>query len=623
MQLLSGILFSALFLIILFFSGKAFGLLFGKMQNGLINISVGFVFMIAVVQFLLFFAPAVRMNALLFSVLTILILSALCVLGAVGIIFKSRHFSFKIDPYEILLLLILVLQLIFVMSYYHTDGDDSFYVAAVNQYASETHLNKHEFTFGETSIAYKTQYDFGIWESFLSVFCRIFGLNGAVLCHTFLLIPLFAASAGAYFYLGKTLFNDRKKAFWFYAFITVIYLMSGYSHFLPGSFLYERLWQGKAVYLHIVLPVMTAWVLETVTKKNHQSNNLIKKDDFLSLKLLICAVCGFSLNPTAIYVLSAAMGFLIISLAIYRKRISFLLHLILPAVYMFSMSLIMFLHSAVLSDIVQTATLPHLLFTVDIFSSFFWYKYEYPIIFLAALIIIAWKGNAKARLYFLLTTFLLALFVWNPLTGRYIAHYITTIYTYWRFYWLLPVASGISYACVLLCERIKKSYIRTAAYLILALLISLPGKWMFTEENYFFAVSNPERQPDEVLEFLNIMESDKEPDMVLAPYEHCTAYRQISAKIQLVVSRESYVMEVYREAGDEQQGIERVRLYKQFFESETADIEDVKYLLDKYNVNWIVISKNNKNSTDIMNSISNYEVSSAKGDYILYRSTTV
>lgn len=319
--IISWILFTVIVLAVTFAIGsviKSYGI---SDLNTYEYIAVGFVGLIGLIEFFGWYFVAFQWKRNWFAVLVLGI--PLCFLiPAVRRKTLSRRSKCRFDRTMILVLAVTAFLILITMAVYRSDADDSFYVSNVALFADSDRLNPYDSSFGIEELGTVPMYDFQIWEAFMAVLCRVFRVEAVTMMHTVCLPVLLILSASAYLLLGRVVTKgDSGKAALFYVLITAFHLFGGYAVYSEGSFLLSRLWQGKAVYLNIVLPVMTALILQNVEKRRH----------FLWLELLICMSAGIALNPTSMYVMGFQLLFMLIVISCIQRKAGYLLHSI-PAV---------------------------------------------------------------------------------------------------------------------------------------------------------------------------------------------------------------------------------------------------------------------------------------------------
>ena len=74
-----------------------------------------------------------------------------------------------------------------------------------------------------------------------------------------------------------------------------------------------------------------------------------------------------------------------------------------------------------------------------------------------------------------ITSVLLALFVWSPVSGRLVAQYATKTPSYWRVFWLIPVGPICAYSTVWLTEKLPRRWMHLAGVLVCSALLAKYG----------------------------------------------------------------------------------------------------------------------------------------------------
>ena len=419
-------------------------------------------------------------------------------------------------------------------------------------------------------------YDFQIWESYLAVFCKLFSINATVMCHFIMVFLLLLVAVSSYYLLGHVLFaNDSKKTNLFVVVLLLFYLMGGYAVYSKGSFLLSRLWQGKAVYLHVVLPVAIAVMLKLVENK---------KTKFGWLLLLIFMYAGIGLNPTSMYVVGFQILCMMIVISIYNKNIKYVLNAVPSIVVVGFYSILMYISASKHTGQMEAASQVPEGFVMNVFKSFFGDGIWFFVVYLICVILTFFFGELKGKILCIYTPLLMLFVLWNPVMGALIAENLTMTPSYWRVFWLIPIDFAIAYCVVLFYE---KRYI--AVSIALGVSIIVCGKFMFTKNNNFIKAENMERIPEEVIVLGEIIASYGDGQVVLANDMASTTLRQEYNEIELIFSRAGYILDLFRYRGDKQGSDDRFIL-SYFVNSDSEfNSSQIIELLDKYHTKWIVI----------------------------------
>ena len=160
------------------------------------------------------------------------------------------------------------------------------------------------------------------------------------------------------------------------------------------------------------------------------------------------------------------------------------------------------------SDLVDAASQAGRGFVLEQLQLVFAHQEVYLALFAVLFVAVLLRGGREARTYFVLTSVLLALFVWSPVLGRLVAQYATKTPSYWRVFWLIPVGPICAYSTVWLTEKLPRRWMHLAGVLACSALLALPGEWMFTsapaDETPFLPSENVEKVPQETLDFAEI-----------------------------------------------------------------------------------------------------------------------
>ncbi|MBL1226714.1 DUF6077 domain-containing protein [Enterococcus sp. BWR-S5] len=598
---------------VMYMTGSGVSKLLGIRTIGLERLSIGFVFQLALIQLFGWCFMAFGWSTTAFSVQVLLISLAGILLGFYGQAYKTEQRSF--DKSYLLSAGMLLLQIILTLVMYRSDADDSFYVSNVTLFQNSQALNSYDASFGITSLGTVPMYDFETWEAYAAVLGNFFRIEGVTLMH-FALVPwLLLMSASAYFLLGRRLFNgELKKSNYFYVLLSVFHLMGGNAVFSQGSFLLSRIWQGKAVYLHVVLPVMMVFLLCCIGEKRKEAKDSSEKlERYLFVLLFACILAGAALNPTSLYVLGFQLAAMLIVVAIYNKKAKLLLHG-LPAVCIVAFfTLLIYFRASRFTGQIEAASGAGDDFVLNVFKNFFGSGLLYFLLYGFAVVVVLFLGNRQAKTAFVFTPVVLFAGVWNPIAGKVVAETLTKVPSYWRVFWLIPVGLAISYAMIILSDRFKYQGI---GVLVGCVLMIVPGTWMFSEENHFFMAENIERLPQEVMLFGPQAIAEKERPVILSSDALSTTFRQKYEQVELIYSRYQYILDLFTYRGQADEGAERLQLMR-FSNGQIEEEAQIANLLEKYSVDYVIVKKEYENSCQLVES-NQWRVMDESDEYIMY-----
>ena len=553
-------------------------------------LAVGFVGHIAVMELFGWWMVAFQKPFYLFALLACCIF----ITGTAGGIFLVRNYfrenkgrlylsSLKAEKEDILLLGIFIILCVFLFLMYRSDADDSFYVSNVLLFSKSDILNPYDSSFGNPSLGTVPMYDFQVWESYLAVLCRASSIKASVMCHYVMLPVLLAVSCSACCFMGDVLLKDHRKSTLFVCFLFLMYGMGGYSVYSKGSFLLSRIWQGKAVYLHIVLPVAIALMLDFSETQRKLTGILL---GFVML-------AGIGLNPTSMYVLGFQILFMMLMISFHKRDWRLLRHL-LPALFAAGLfSVMILLRTRSYSGQIEAASSIPKQFAYHTFVRFLGEGWPYFLIYLACCMYILIRGEIKEKILCVYTPLLLLLAVWNPVMAPLIARYLTMAPSYWRVFWLLPMDYAMAYCAVRLIGSRQQALWKSGVFAFSLAVMILPGKFMFAKSNSFVRAENKERIADEILYLGNRITSGmEEQQIVLANEQGATTLRQEYDGIELVYSRYQYILDLMMYRNRQEEAAERIALMR-FVNGAGKKQEDcyISDLLRKYQVKWILIDE--------------------------------
>ena len=576
--------------------------------------AVGFVLYTAIIEFLCWYMVAFRMKTcFLVTVVCIISIAAISALAILVCKQKKLVFASRRKPNLSDWALIAAVFFIFVLlcALYRSDADDSFYVSNVALFSTSDIINPYDSSFGFADTGTVPMYDFQIWESLIAVYCRIFGVNAAVMCHAVLPVVLFIISVAAYYAVGSCLF-EQKYCSLFVLFVFVLMLFGGYSGYSKGSFLLSRLWQGKAVYLNVVLPMLLFFV---GSEKSRHSK-------WLWLYLLLCILSGISLNPTSLYVIGFGLLALMVSAAAYEKKASYLLSIIPSLIPIMAVSVLIYLRTSVFDGQIQAASQAGNGFVFQEFRKVFSGGVIYILLYAISAIYLAIRGTKTMKLLLVYQPVFLALVVWNPFIGKIIAVHITMTPSYWRVFWLLPleitIAASVILAAINFTGEVKHTkFVFAGCISAFALVLAISGQFMFTPNNYFARARNLERLPKATLDFGSYIEGQNDTAVLLCPDELCTTVRQKYTDICLIYSREQYVYDIFYYRGRVTEAEDRLALQSFVTGQSAPSAENVLSLLRKYNVGYIAADLNCDYANQLILRLG-YSCVARCGEYCLY-----
>lgn len=356
--------------------------------------------------------------------------------------------------------------------------DDNFYVSESVTILSRDRLMNVLPACGIEGSVFPATYLLVSWETLIAALSKLFCVSPAVFCHSIFPAFLLPMHYMAY-YVAAREFSRRKTAV-FLLFVILLNFACGPSTYNQGAFLTLRIWQGKAVLVNILLPLLLYLFLRIVKTKELPLRNIF----FLFAMLLGCQAAttvGTYLAPVlyAVYAVTAL---------IITRRWKLILRMLLPAfgITPFVLWKVWILLSAgTLGDLSEGTGVYDRSF-LELFLRYFGFSLI-PLFFILAIVILALrlkKGPSKPlRFFFLISSALLVVFFINPLVMPFAERFITGSGVYWRMFWLLQISFVIAIAFAYLSDTLKSNLAKVTILLFLCAAILLSGRSIFKDED--------------------------------------------------------------------------------------------------------------------------------------------
>lgn len=573
------------------------------------NFAIGFCIYMGILELFGFWVVAVAEKKIYFESIALIIYAVFMILAIRR--YKVQHINIaEAIRKNYLWMGITFVLIVLVIVFFRSDADDSFYVSNATLFQNSVNLNAYDSSFGIKELGTVPMYDFQVWESLIAVLSSMFRLEAVSVMHLFILPVLLILSASAYLFLGSILLKTDKimKCTMFYLGLTIFHLFGGYAVYSEGSFLLSRQWQGKAVYLTIILPVMTAILLKTVKEQ---------KSKKLWAQLAACILAGMALNPTSLYVMGFELLFMGVVITIVNKQPKYLLHITPAACIVVLFTVMIYFKTKQYSGQIAAASITNDTFVYDTFRAFWGSGIVYLLFYFCSACIIWWKGTMEAKIFSVYTPALLGIFIWNPYLGRYVAEHVTMVPSYWRVFWLLPVGASIVYAGCIIYHNCRVTIYKYIVILVTCAVLCIPGKWMFSKTNGFQLADNTERIPKDVIQFGENIISENDNAIVLGGDIFATTLRQKYANIELIYSRNQYILDLFWYRGEIQQTYDRSTMMN-FANGKLTDFNGVSELLNSYKVDYLILSNDLIDEQEYLLSTKQWEIKSRSETNILF-----
>lgn len=360
----------------------------------------------------------------------------------------------------------------------------------------------------------------------MSVFCKFFRMNAATFCHTCLPLVLLIVHYSIVWDISKKIHKDR--AVIPFILFSILNVFGSYAVYTRESFLLFRIWQGKAVYVNIVLPMMLLLLFKLFKNSKEIESKYIILLTFVLYASLDATTVGIYLGPLA-------YGIYVLTYTIFSKSKKNFVKLCIPVLCVLPNVIMKFLYLTRFSTIEDasvgydsfdwmswlTLVMGNRLYLIAIFSV------------LICLIII--KGDKTEKYLFGIYPLLCMVTFLNPFISKYVAGYITGVPVYWRLFWNLQL-TFIVVDAISIALRIVKY--RAVVLLMVVGIIVCQNGYIYTRDNFDW-IKNPENVNETSYSIVKSLDKEcKSEDVVLfAPEEYTYDIRQMTGKIKLAWSR--------------------------------------------------------------------------------------
>lgn len=281
-------------------------------------------------------------------------------------------------------------------------------------------------------------YRFTSYELLAAAIAQLSGAPAMDVMHEWL--PPIAAgfTVVAIFFLSREIAHRKWLAV---GVVTLILgLLLGECHRGPANFMFVRIFQGKAIYLSALLPIIYALTFRYVLSERAPRE----------LMLLCCAqFASVGISNFAMLAAPMAGATALLSMAACVPKSTYPRILIAACTLLIPLPYLVFVAIASKSgaDIVGAPESASAVWT-----TVFGEKQQY----LVALLLLAgpaFAGNFRTRTWLAMPSLILLGICLNPVLASFISHYVTTPPVYWRVTWCLPILAYISLSFCLAAGR--------------------------------------------------------------------------------------------------------------------------------------------------------------------------
>ena len=491
--------------------------------------------------------------------------------------------------------IILIVIQMFLSSYLkHTDNDDGYFITISNIALEEDLICMdgdivYNGIEGSGSNSFRPQSS--SWELFIAFFAKLFKIHPAILAHTVMPVLLIGLCYMAVYDLGKRLIKKQNTLYLFLIVYAVLNLFGGYAVYSSACFLLLRIWQGKAMLVNFVFPMLMGYCIDIYKEKENTGTWVLN---------LILVIAGIGFTVVGIYLMPVFYLMIGIPYLIYcgilkqwkrcwklviRAFIS-MLPVILYILYTFYMVI-----NSASGEEYMSAPAP---VWENVFDMTMRQGAYFILFLLSMLYLFLKKGENLAELLFCGSTLCSFFIFLNPYLCTFVSQKITGVDVYWRLYWMLPIYFSIAYVSARLLEY-QKNFKKIIGLILISIIINLSGLYMYKKDLYFDKYENIYKIPEESILVAQKLLKRESKTTCIFPEDISPKVRQYTAKIIVIESRGMSTSEQYG------------WLYQKIYDEGDVNSKEVKEELKNLNVNYIysrdIIKAEN---IEIVDEIENY-----------------
>lgn len=198
----------------------------------------------------------------------------------------------KAGIFGVLVILSIAIQVLALSYFEHRDDDDARFVpSAVAAVEKNIMFMENPVTGEQMYSSFSEMFKDMVspWIMFWAIIAKVTFIHPAILMHTLVPIFLIPLAYAVYWLLSGCLFTqdgDEEKRVVFVGLVSLIHIFSGYSRFNSGAFLLFRIWQGKAIFAAIFIPLLIFLALRLMMR--NKENQFM---DYFQVAVVSCGAC--------------------------------------------------------------------------------------------------------------------------------------------------------------------------------------------------------------------------------------------------------------------------------------------------------------------------------------------
>lgn len=219
---------------------------------------------------------------------------------------RIRNIPFRIKKNGVLgvIVILSILMQGFMLFYFeHTDDDDARFVPSVVAAVEKDMMFEEnpvtgEMMYSRISEVFKDMVS--PWIMFWAILSKVSAVHPAILMHSIVPLIFIPLAYAVYWLLSGCLFDENnEKRLIFVGLVSAIHIFSGYSVYNSGAFLLFRIWQGKALFASIFVPLLVILALRLFLAEKKPGVS-----DYVIIAITCCGACltsGFGIILTAMF----------------------------------------------------------------------------------------------------------------------------------------------------------------------------------------------------------------------------------------------------------------------------------------------------------------------------------
>lgn len=175
-----------------------------------------------------------------------------------------------LEPVTVIVVLLIIFQCAMLFWGQHSDADDSEFVAISTTAVETNTLFRYDAYTGQVWENIAAKRLVAPFSLLIAAYSKLLATHPAIMSHTVLPVFLIVFAYLVYGMLARYLFpKSQKQQSMFLLFVQLLLMFGAYSTRAIGSMLLLRIWQGKAVFASVMLPLIFYQMLNILDAELH------------------------------------------------------------------------------------------------------------------------------------------------------------------------------------------------------------------------------------------------------------------------------------------------------------------------------------------------------------------